>query len=125
MNVAASSSEDKAGFFNDGFWGMDVKQQTYTGSFWVKGAYEGVFMASLQSNLTDDVFGTVEIESHSVADDWVEHEFELVPTRDAPNSNNTFAITFDPQVCHSHMGASAVSDGGEHRAPSLVRSTSI
>jgi alpha-L-arabinofuranosidase len=87
------------GLQNEGYWGMDVRQQTYTGSFWVKGAYDGVFTASLQSNLTDDVFGSVEIESKAVADDWTEHEFELVPTVDAPNSNNTFAITFDPKVC--------------------------
>lgn len=92
-NVTAS-----IGLLNEGYWGMDVKQQTYTGSFWVKGAYDGIFTASLQSALTDDVFGTVEIESSAVADDWTEHEFELVPTVDAPNSNNTFAITFDPAV---------------------------
>ncbi|QBZ62022.1 hypothetical protein PoMZ_10896 [Pyricularia oryzae] len=83
------------GFSNDGFWGMDVKVQKYTGSFWVKGAYEGKFTASFKSALTDDVFGSVEIESQSVEDDWVEHEVILTPSKDAPSSNNTFAITFD------------------------------
>lgn len=76
---------------------MDVKQQKYTGSFWVKGSYEGDFVASLESNLTSDVFGEVKVPSKSVADEWTEHEFELIPTKDAPNSNNTFSITFDPK----------------------------
>lgn len=99
LNVRVGNSSDgEIGFYNDGFWGMDVKQQTYTGSFWVRGAYDGSFTASLQSHLTDDVFGSVEIESQAVADDWVEHEFELVPDKDAPNSNNTFAITFHLEV---------------------------
>lgn len=96
MNVEAGSEAGSIGFSNDGYWGIDVKKQKYTGSFWVKGAYEGTFTASLQSALSDDVFGSVEIESKAVSDEWVEHEIELVPELDAPNSNNTFAITFDP-----------------------------
>lgn len=97
MNVApGNSTSGVIGFANDGYWGMDVKQQTYTGSFWVKGAYEGTFTASFQSALTDEVFGSVEIESKAVSDEWVEHEVELTPEVDAPNTNNTFAITFDP-----------------------------
>jgi alpha-N-arabinofuranosidase len=98
MRVAAgngTSNTGKIGFKNEGYWGMDVRPQTYTGSFWVKGAYDGVFTASLQSNLTNETFGSVEIPSKSVADDWTEHTFELVPEKAASNSNNTFAITFD------------------------------
>ncbi|KAF1968451.1 alpha-L-arabinofuranosidase [Bimuria novae-zelandiae CBS 107.79] len=100
MRVAAGRnstgySTGKIGFENEGYWGIAVSRQKYTGSFWVKGAYEGSFTASLQSNLTDDVFGSVEVESKAVDDEWIEHTFELVPEKDAPNSNNTFAITFD------------------------------
>lgn len=98
MRVSVGNGTSGAGvigFRNDGYWGMDVRPQTYTGSFWVKGAYDGVFTASLQSNLTDEVFASVEIPSESVADDWTEHTFELVPEKAAPNSNNTLAITFD------------------------------
>jgi alpha-N-arabinofuranosidase len=98
MNVAAGSASGKVGFANAGYWGMDVKKQKYTGSFWVKGAYDGVFTASFQSALTADVFGKVDIKSKSVADEWTEHEITLVPDRDAPNSNNTFAITYDAAV---------------------------
>lgn len=77
---------------------MDVKCQPYTGSFWVRGEYHGKFVASLQSNLTDEVFGSVEVPSKSVNGEWVEHEFVLVPEKDAPSTNNTFAVTFDQRV---------------------------
>lgn len=77
---------------------MDVKVQKYTGSFWVKGGYEGEFTASLQSDLTDETFGSVTVQSKSSAEEWIEHTFELTPEKDAPNSNNTFAVTFDAAV---------------------------
>ena len=99
MRVSSGNGTGPIGFENEGYWGMDVKaSQEYTGSFWVKGAYKGSFTAAFKSNLTDDVFGSVEIESKAVANDWTEHEFVLQPSKDAPNSNNTFAVTFDPAV---------------------------
>lgn len=101
LRVAARNSTGNVGFKNDGYWGMDVRQQKYTGSFWVKGAYNGSFTASLESNLTSDVFGSVEVPSKSVANEWTEHTFELVPEKDAPNSNNTFSITFDARKTSS------------------------
>jgi alpha-N-arabinofuranosidase len=99
MRVTAGNSTGKTGFKNEGYWGMDVKQHKYTGSFWVKGAYEGCFVASLESNLTTDVFGSVDVPSKSVANEWTEHTFELTPNKDAPNSNNTLSITFEPSGC--------------------------
>ncbi len=96
LNVVPSSG--KSGFTNSGFWGIDVKVQKYTGSFYVKGSYSGSFTASLQSNLTGETFGSVDIVSRSVANEWVQHEFTLVPKKAAPNSNNTFAITFEASV---------------------------
>ncbi|KAI0108860.1 alpha-N-arabinofuranosidase A [Nemania sp. FL0031] len=95
MNVASASTHGQVGFFNDGYWGMDVKTQTYQGSFWVRGDYSGYFTASLQSNITGERFGLAKIKSRSQADKWVEHEFALTPNKNAPNSNNTFAITFE------------------------------
>lgn len=92
---AGSNSTGTIGFKNDGYWGIAVSQQKYTGSFWVKGAYNGSFTASLQSNLTDEVFGSVEVASKSVEGEWTEHTFEMVPESDAPSSNNTFSVTFD------------------------------
>lgn len=98
VNVAAGSKYGKVGFANSGFWGMDVKVQKYTGSFYVKGSYKGLFTASLQSNLTGETFGEVDIVSKSVDKEWTQHEFILVPFKNAPNVNNTFAITFNAAV---------------------------
>jgi alpha-L-arabinofuranosidase len=98
MNVAAEGAKGQVGFLNIGYWGMDVKVQKYTGSFWVKGTYEGEFTASFQSNISEDTFGSVQIQSKSVADAWTEHFIEFTPEKDAPNSNNTFAISFDAAV---------------------------
>ncbi|KAJ4004051.1 hypothetical protein NW752_010871 [Fusarium irregulare] len=97
MRVKPTKNAKEIGFLNEGYWGMDVKKHKYTGSFWVKGSYKGHFTASLRSNLTDDVFGSVKVKSKAKKDKWVEHEFKLTPKMDAPNSNNTFAITYDPK----------------------------
>ncbi|KAF2272644.1 GH51 arabinofuranosidase [Westerdykella ornata] len=99
MNVAVgnASKPGPIGFSNSGFWGMDVKKQPYKGSFYVKGAYKGKFTASLQSAITKETFGSVEIVSKSVENEWVQHKFTLVPTKNAKNGNNTFALTFRPE----------------------------
>jgi alpha-L-arabinofuranosidase len=96
MRVSGGNGSE-VGFENEGYWGIDVKQQPYTGSFWTKGAYTGSFTASLRSNLTNSsaVFGSVQVASDSTSENWTEHTFILTPDQDAPNSNNTFAITFD------------------------------
>lgn len=101
MNVAPASARGQAGFFNDGYWGMEVKVQPYRGSFWVRGEYDGYFTTSLQSNITGEQFGVAKIKSQSRADEWVEHEFVLTPNKNAPSSNNTFAITFEAEVSGS------------------------
>ncbi|KAI1357667.1 alpha-N-arabinofuranosidase A [Xylaria arbuscula] len=95
MNVASAAGYGKVGFYNDGYWGMDVKVQKYHGSFWVRGSYSGQFTASLQSNITGEQFGAVKIKSKSRANEWTQHDYVLTPTKNAPNSNNTLAITFD------------------------------
>lgn len=96
VSPSDNGSSSAVGLLNEGYWGMHVAQQTYTGSFWVYGEYDGVFTAELRSDLNSDVFGSVEVESQTKKGEWVEHTFELVPEMDAPNSNNTFALTFDP-----------------------------
>ncbi|KAI3324893.1 glycoside hydrolase family 51 protein [Xylariaceae sp. AK1471] len=95
MNVAPVRQNGEVGFSNDGYWGMDVKIQTYRGSFWVRGDYHGDFTASLQSNITGERFGVTKVKSQARANQWVEHEFALTPYKNAPSSNNTFALTFD------------------------------
>lgn len=86
-----------AGLTNAGFWGIDVRPQKYTGSFYVKGSYKGSFTASLLSS-SGKALATAKIASKSVANNWVQHEFVLTPKAKAANSNNTFSITFDSSV---------------------------
>ncbi|CZR66471.1 probable alpha-N-arabinofuranosidase A precursor [Phialocephala subalpina] len=90
------SSHAKIGLLNPGWWGIDVKPQKYTGSFWALGSYKGNFTVKLQSNVTDDVFASVDIPSSCQPSKWVEHTFELEPNLAASNINNTFVIEFDP-----------------------------
>jgi alpha-N-arabinofuranosidase len=98
MNVATGIGNGIVGFANSGYWGIDVKAQKYTGSFYVKGSYTGAFTVSLQSNLTNEAFASTQINSNSTPNQWVQHEFTLTPEKDAPNVNNTFAITFESSV---------------------------
>ncbi|KAJ5593742.1 hypothetical protein N7537_010646 [Penicillium hordei] len=83
-----------AGLTNAGFWGIDVRPQKYTGSFYVKGAYEGSFTASLLSS-SGKVLATTKVASKSVANDWVQHEFVLAPKEKASDTKNKFSLTFD------------------------------
>ncbi|GIJ98194.1 hypothetical protein Aspvir_000309 [Aspergillus viridinutans] len=94
-SVNVKGGKGQAGLTNLGWWGIDVKPQQYTGSFYVKGAYNGSFTALLQSARTGKVFASAKIASHSVEDKWVQHSFTLVPHSAAPDTNNTFSITFD------------------------------
>lgn len=102
LNVAVADEADgEVGFANTGYFGIDVKPQTYKGSFWVRGAYGAGgsnFTASLVSNATGDVFGSVQVPSAAVAGEWTEHTFELVPDSAAPDTDNAFSISFDAAV---------------------------
>lgn len=98
VNVAPGSKSPRPGttigLLNPGWWGINVKPQTYTGSFWVLGSYRGKFTVKLQSNLTGQAFATSDIPSAAQPGKWVEHKFRLQPRTAAPNSNNTFVIEF-------------------------------
>ncbi|KAK5652000.1 hypothetical protein OQA88_10903 [Cercophora sp. LCS_1] len=109
-SVQVSGSKGAIGLANSGYWGIDVKKQKYTGSFYVKGAYDGTFTASLQSALGEkEVFGSVEIASQSVAGEWTQHNFTLVPTKDAANSNNTFSLTFSAAETNTTLDFNLIS----------------
>jgi len=95
VNVGPSNKNGKIGITNPGWWGIDIKPQTYTGSFWALGSYKGQFTIKLQSNLTSDVFASINVPSSCQQGKWVEHKFELHPKVAAPNSNNTFVLEFD------------------------------
>ncbi|OCL10938.1 glycoside hydrolase family 51 protein [Glonium stellatum] len=93
LNVAASSGV--VGISNPGWWGIDVKTQKYTGSFWVKGNYKGAFIASLESSITNETLASTKVDSVATSSEWIQHNFTLVPHQDALNANNTFSITYD------------------------------
>jgi len=83
------------GLVNPGWWGIDVQVQTYTGSFWVLGAYSGNFTVKLQSNSTSNVFAKTTLASVSKSSEWTEHKFSLTPGTASPNSDNDFVIEFE------------------------------
>ena len=98
-------AEGEVGFYNEGWWGINVEPGTYNVSFYAKGngarqngTLSGVNV-SLRSNLTDDIW--VE-ETISMTEDknityfeWTQFETQLTVTEAAPNSNNSFYVTFN------------------------------
>ncbi|KAK5733513.1 hypothetical protein LTR17_009630 [Elasticomyces elasticus] len=95
-------AEGEVGFQNFGWWGINVEPQTYNVSFYVQGNYPRnqenttAFTVSLRSNLTGEVFASSTISNVSVS--FIDHTFvttTLHPNATAPNSNNTFVISFD------------------------------
>lgn len=82
------------GFSNPGWWGIDVKVQPYTGSFYVKGDYSGNFTASFLSS-SREVLGSVQVISAATTAGWKEHTFTLTPSKAAANSNNTLTLTWN------------------------------
>lgn len=46
------------------------------------------------SDHTGETLATTTIKSKSVAGRWTQHTFELQPTRDAVNSNNSFVLEY-------------------------------
>lgn len=72
-----------------------MKAQPYTGPFYVRGQYNGTFKASLESMVTSDILGTVDIPSRSTNNEWTRHDFVITPTKMAETFNNTFLIRFD------------------------------
>ncbi|TKA74779.1 hypothetical protein B0A55_03848 [Friedmanniomyces simplex] len=90
------------GFQNYGWWGMNVEPQQYNVSFYVQGNYPRnqanttTFTVSLRSNLTGEVFASSQITNVSVPFiDHVQLSTTLHPNCTAPNSNNTFVVSFD------------------------------
>ncbi|KIW13501.1 hypothetical protein PV08_08689 [Exophiala spinifera] len=95
----------EVGILNEGWWGIDVRPGTYNASFYIlsnKPRNNGTLShidVSLRSNLTDDVWSSSSIsfgEGQNISSfEWTQYEVQLGNTVKAPNSNNTFAITFD------------------------------
>lgn len=93
----------EVGVLNEGWWGIDVRPQTYNASFFMlaNGARYNKTLTginlSLRSNLTDDVWAktTIPVDPTTVPTfDYEQYHASIVNKVKAPNSNNTFAITF-------------------------------
>lgn len=94
---------------NEGWWGIDVKPQTYTGSFYVKGTYQGQFLASLQSTTSGNTLALTNITSRSVADAWTQHNFTLNPTNASSDTNNTFSLAYDAAGANGPLNFNQIS----------------
>ncbi|ROW10173.1 hypothetical protein VMCG_01633 [Cytospora schulzeri] len=91
-----AKADGVVGIKNSGWWGIDVKAaNTYTGSFYSLGTYLGNFTASLVSDITNQTLASVTVASSSVANTWTQHTYELQPSVDAPNSNNSFLLSYE------------------------------
>lgn len=103
VNVAPSNGSGNGiiSIINSGWYGISVRPQLYTGSFWTLGDYEGTITAKLQSNLTAQVFATTSIPISSTSRSWTQHTFTLFPSAAAPNTNNTFALEWPAQSAPS------------------------
>jgi alpha-N-arabinofuranosidase len=85
-----------------GYWGMDIRPQTYSASFYVlanaprKRKNTVNFKLSVQSSLTGDVWASTTVDNIDIPTlDYVQLNASIVNIKSAPNSNNTFAITMD------------------------------
>jgi alpha-N-arabinofuranosidase len=96
VDVAQSATGD-TGFWNEGYWGMDVNQATnYTASFYLRGDYTGEIRGAFWSNTTNSKLGdTVFDVSQTESDGWIKYEKSFMPIFSAPDEKNTFHITFD------------------------------
>ncbi|EPS25343.1 putative alpha-L-arabinofuranosidase [Penicillium oxalicum 114-2] len=100
-NLHVARPENRSGiigFANNGWWGISVKPQRYTGSFFVRGDYSGDFTVSLQSTLSSQTFASVHVRSRSTAHVWTKHQFSFTTRQAASNTNNSFSITFDAEA---------------------------
>ena len=95
----------EVGILNEGFWGIDVRPGSYNASFYIKankprsnGTLSHIDV-SLRSNLTSDVWATSSIPfspGKNISNfEYTQYAVPITNQVKAPNSNNSFAITFD------------------------------
>ncbi|KAI5801254.1 alpha-L-arabinofuranosidase A [Geopyxis carbonaria] len=94
----------EVGFLNEGWWGMDIQPHGYNASFYIKPS-QALYAknvthitASLRSNVTDDIWAAEKIAFPSKGlstSNYTQFKTLLTPSKAAPSSNNTFALTFD------------------------------
>lgn len=103
LSVAQNAS-GTVGIRNTGWWGMDVSPGQYNASFYVQAlnstylSSNTTFTVSLRSNTSDQVLATSVIGERELQIDTFRYQQLNVSFRcdsQAPDSNNTFEITFD------------------------------
>ncbi|KAF6839146.1 alpha-l-arabinofuranosidase a [Colletotrichum musicola] len=109
--AAINNAQDTAriGIANSGWWGLDVQVQPYTGSFFVKGNFNGSFHVALQSSARNETLGSVDVPSKSVRSGWTKHEFSLTPSKAATTVNNSLEITFDASNATTYLDFNLIS----------------
>ena len=92
------------GLRNTGWWGMDVSPGQYNASFYVQAlnstylSSNTTFTVSLRSNTTGEVLATSLIGEENTEVDTFRYQqlnVSFYCNASAPDSNNTFEITFD------------------------------
>ncbi|RPA78686.1 glycoside hydrolase [Ascobolus immersus RN42] len=100
-----ANATGEVGFLNEGWWGIDVQPQTYNASLYIKphgptfnrsSTIAGLTF-SLRSNLTDDIWvkKNVPFPENISTFRYTHLQTTLTPPKAAPNSNNTFAVTWN------------------------------
>lgn len=69
-------AKSEVGISNPGYWGIEVKPQKYTGSFYVLGSYDGEFKAALRSS-SGEILASATIPSKSGSNSWTKHTYTL------------------------------------------------
>lgn len=99
-----ANATGEVGFYNTGWWGMDISPGIYNASFFVNAVNKTypsqsnmtTFTVSLRSNLTNETFASSQIGPvHVDTFRYSELNTTIYNNATAPNSNNTFAITMD------------------------------
>lgn len=90
----AEGVSGQVGFSNEGYWGIQVNQATYSTSFYVKGQYEGDVTVKLVGKSGGTEYGsrTLSLKSTTSAYSLVETSIEATQ---APDGNNLWTVTFD------------------------------
>jgi alpha-N-arabinofuranosidase len=108
-SLQVSASTGQVGISNPGYWGIEVKTQEFTGSFWVRGNFKGDFTANLFNYLSNETIGSVEVPGNTTTAEWREHRFLLTPHTDPGNVNNTFQITYDASASDGTLDFNLIS----------------
>ncbi|KAL8838644.1 MAG: hypothetical protein Q9170_002052 [Blastenia crenularia] len=98
-------ASSEVGFLNLGFYGMSVRPQLYNASLYILagGPSEATDLTrlnvSLRSRSSKDVWATstIPVSNDTISDGtWTQFSMQISNLANAPDVNNTLAVTFDP-----------------------------